>query len=106
MTVDEYIAGADPAAQPMLRDLRAVIRAAVPRAMEKISYGMPYYEQDGRRVAYFAAFKRHVGLYGFGADAIAAHGLQAHLAAKSTLRFPIGEPLPLDRIRAMVAARA
>jgi hypothetical protein len=41
--VDEYIDAASPAAQPLLRELRRLILAAVPTASERISYGMPTY---------------------------------------------------------------
>jgi uncharacterized protein YdhG (YjbR/CyaY superfamily) len=63
--VDAYIAAAPVPAQPILRHLRQVIKAAAPKAEERISYGMPSYEYYGRLV-YFAAFKNHVGLYAVG----------------------------------------
>ena len=61
--VDAYIAAAPEAVQPILRELRQVIKTAAPHATEMISYGMPSYDQHGR-VAYFAGFAGHVGLYG------------------------------------------
>lgn len=39
--VDAYMATAPNAAQPMLRELRQLIREAAPAAKEKMSYGMP-----------------------------------------------------------------
>jgi uncharacterized protein YdhG (YjbR/CyaY superfamily) len=42
--VDAYIAAAPVPAQPILRQLREVIKAAAPNATERISYGMPSYE--------------------------------------------------------------
>src|SRR5690606_26073893 len=52
------IARAPKWAQPLLRELRRVIRKAAPEARESISYRMPYYSQNGR-LAYFAAFTSH-----------------------------------------------
>ena len=98
--VDAYIAAAPRAAQPHLRRLREVIKGAAPKAEEKISYGMPFYEYRGRLV-YFAAFKKHVGLYAVGE----ARGLQRYFYGASTLRFPFGEPLPAAQISRLVKAR-
>lgn len=104
-SVDAYIAAAPMAAQPILRQLRQVIRAAAPKAEERISYGMPTYEHRGRLV-YFAAFKNHVGLYAVGkAQDRYAKELSAYLSGASTARFPIGEPLPVDLISKVVQAR-
>ena len=67
VTVDEYIGTQAGEAQPRLRELRAIIRAAEPQAIEVISYGMPMYKLDGRRV-HFGAAKRHCALYGSAID--------------------------------------
>ena len=103
--VDAYIAAAPLVAQPILRDLRQVIKAAAPKADETISYGMPSYDYHGRLV-YFAAFKNHVGLYAVGqAHDGYSKGLSAYLSGKSTARFPIDKALPADLIRKVVRAR-
>jgi len=103
--VDAYIAAAPEAVRPILRELRQVIKTAAPHATEKISYGMPAYDQHGR-VAYFAGFAGHVGLYGV------AHVASDHdddigkfLENQSTLRFPVGQALPVALIRRLVKAR-
>jgi uncharacterized protein YdhG (YjbR/CyaY superfamily) len=103
--VDAYIAAAPVSAQPILRQLRSVIKAAAPKAEERISYGMPSYEYHGRLV-YFAAFKNHVGLYAVGQEQDSyAKELSGYLSGKSTARFPIGQPLPIALIRKVVKAR-
>ena len=103
--VDAYIAAAPVQAQPILRQLRDVIKAAAPKAEERISYGMPSYEHHGRLV-YFAAFKNHVGLYAVGQEHDSyAKELRGYLTGKSTARFPIGKPLPIALIRKVVKAR-
>jgi uncharacterized protein YdhG (YjbR/CyaY superfamily) len=98
--VDEYIAAAPKAAQPLLRQLRRTVKAAAPKATERISYRIPFYEYKGRLI-YFAAFKDHVSMYPSGD----AKGLEAYLTEKATLRFPLGRPLPLDRIRTLIVER-
>ena len=103
--VQAYIAAAPEAARPMLRQLRRLIRAAAPRANERLSYGIPFYEQNGR-VAYFAGYQRHVGLYLVGeAKNRHAKELKRYRVAKATARFPIGEPLPVALITKLVKAR-
>jgi hypothetical protein len=69
-TVDEYIAAQSEQAQARLREMRAVIRAAVPQAAEVISYGMPTYRL-GRATVHFGAARRHCALYGAATDACA-----------------------------------
>jgi|HubBroStandDraft_3_1064219.scaffolds.fasta_scaffold36610_3 uncharacterized protein YdhG (YjbR/CyaY superfamily) len=103
--VDAYIAAADEAAQPTLRRLREIIRSAVPDAVEKISYGMPYYAYHGR-LAYFAAHKHHVGLYALGPASRYSAELQRYAAARSTLQFPFGAELPADALRRLVEQQA
>lgn len=103
--VDAYIAAAPEAAQPMLRQVRRLIKAAAPKAEEKISYGMPFYEHHGRLV-YFAAWQNHIALYaGIPAKNIYEKELKQYMGAKSTVRFPIGHPLPVTLIKKLVKAR-
>ena len=103
--VDAYIASAPEAVQPMLRELRALIKAAAPEASERISYGMPDYEDHGP-VANFAGYKNHVGLYGvIHEDSVIDDEAKQYLENRSTLRFPAGRPLPAALIKKAVAAR-
>lgn len=103
--VAAYIAAAPRAAQPMLRQLREAIRTSAPKAEERISYGMPLYEQQGRLV-YFAGYEHHVALYAaVPSNNLYAGELEKYMAARSTIKFPIGRPLPLALIRKVVKAR-
>ena len=103
--VDAYIAAAPKAAQPMLSQLRQVIKTAAPQAKEKISYGMPHFEHHGR-LAYFAGYEGHVGLYGV-AHVASEHDddVTQYLENQSTLRFPVGQRLPVALIRKLIRAR-
>jgi uncharacterized protein YdhG (YjbR/CyaY superfamily) len=103
-SVDEYIAAAPEQSRPILKELRATIRAAAPQAEERISYGMPSYHLNGR-LTYFQAHARHVGLYAFNADDARRVGLENHLAAKATLQFPLDQPLPTAAIRRLIEQR-
>jgi uncharacterized protein YdhG (YjbR/CyaY superfamily) len=105
--VDAYIAAAPAAVQAELRKLRAMIRAEAPQATEKMSYGIPFYEYGEKpntfqsRLIYFAAQKNHIAVYPAGE----AKGLEQYLTERSTLRFPIGKPLPMAKIRTLVRTR-
>jgi uncharacterized protein YdhG (YjbR/CyaY superfamily) len=61
-SMDEYIASAPPMVRSILNEIRRVIRHTVPDAKEGISYQMPALKLD-RTFIYFAAFKKHVGIY-------------------------------------------
>ena len=103
--VDAYIAIAPKEVRPKLKELRAVIRKAAPDAEERISYRMPYYSYKGR-LAYFAAFKNHIGLY-VPTPVVEEHKneLKNYEAAKATVRFPLDKKLPLGLIKKLVKAR-
>jgi len=98
--VDAYIAAAPKAAQPHLRQLRAALKEAAPKAEERISYGIVGYFYP-TRVVYFGGHAKHVALYPAGD----AKGLEKYLYGASTLRFPLDEPLPIARIKSLVRAR-
>src|SRR5260370_18254932 len=105
--VDAYIAAADKAVQPMLRELRQAIKSAAPKAEEKLSYRMPFYAYHGRLI-YYGAHKTHVGMYpiiGREKD-LYAKELKPYMAAKATLQFPIGQPIPIALVKKVVRERA
>lgn len=102
--VDLYIAAAPSPAQPMLQELRELVKREAPGAVERLSYGMPFYELGGR-LLYFAAHKAHVGVYGLVGAVGAPAGLEAHLAERGTLRFPFGQRLPISELQSALRAR-
>jgi uncharacterized protein YdhG (YjbR/CyaY superfamily) len=103
-TVDEYIAAQSAEAQPRLRELRTIIRAAVPEAEEVISYGMPTYK-FGAGSVYFGAAKHHCALYGSAMGAFAEE-LRGFETSKGTVRFPLDQPIPADLVHKLVVAKA
>ena len=104
-SIDEYIAAFPEETQKILEALRAVIKAAVPEAKEKISYQMPTFDLNGNLV-HFAAFKNHIGFYPTpsGIEAFKQE-LSGYAGAKGSVQFPINQPLPLDLIRRIVEYR-
>ena len=103
--VDAYIAAAPKEVQPKLREMRSLIQKTAPKAVEKISYGMPYYDYNGR-LAYFSHWKSHVGLY-VPTPVIQEHAteLTGYETNKATVRFPLEKKLPVGLIKKLVKAR-
>jgi uncharacterized protein YdhG (YjbR/CyaY superfamily) len=103
--VSEYIAAAPKEVQEKLKELRVAIKSVVPNAMEKLSYGMPYYGYKGR-LAYFAFARAHIGLY-ITPPIIQEHKneLKDYETAKATIRFPLDKKLPIALIKKLIKAR-
>ena len=103
-TIDEYIGSCPADVRPLLERVRRTIRGAVPAAGETISYGLPSITLDGRDLLSFAAGKHHIGIYPLPAvDDAFARELAPYRVAKSTVRFPLGQPLPDDMIARLAA---
>jgi uncharacterized protein YdhG (YjbR/CyaY superfamily) len=104
--VDTYISEAPKNVQGKLKELRALIKEVAPNAVERISYGMPYYEYKGRLV-YFAFAKSHIGLYGLSAPILQEYKkeLLPFMAAKATIRLPLDSDLPIGLIKKLIKAR-
>lgn len=103
-TVEEYIASTPKEVQGKLKELRGVIKKIAPKATERISYGMPFYEYHGRLV-YFASMKGYIGLY-IPPPIIANHAkeLQAYATTKSAIHLPL-QKLPTALIQKLIKAR-
>ncbi|MFI4934513.1 MAG: iron chaperone [Caulobacterales bacterium] len=104
--MDAYIAAAASAAQPALRRIREIFRAAAPDAAEIISYKMPAFRGHGILI-YFGAFKSHIGLFPpVGGDAPLLEALARYRGPKGNLQFPLDEPLPEALIQRIARLRA
>jgi uncharacterized protein YdhG (YjbR/CyaY superfamily) len=105
-TIDEYLARLPADKRAALRRLRTIIRAAVPRVEECISYQLPAFRLDGRMLMWFGASTKQCALYP-GAFPIAAHrdALARYDTSKGTIRFDPKQPLPLTLVRELVRSR-
>ena len=99
--IDEYIEAQSESVQPRLREIRAVIRSAIPGAEEKISWSMPTFWK-GRNIIHFAASKKHIGLYpGDEATERFAEELKDYDISKGTIRLRYDQELPVHLISAI-----
>ena len=104
-TIDEYIATYPSDVQAILRKIRATIAKAIPKAQEKISYRIPAFALDGD-VVYFAAFKKHIGVFPPVRDVKLKKEIARYAGPKGNLQFPLAEPIPYPLIGRIAKARA
>ena len=104
-TIDEYIAMYPPDIQAILRKIRATIAKALPKAQEKISYRIPAFWHDGD-IIYFAAFKKHIGLYPPVRDPKLKKEVARYAGPKGNLQFPLTERIPYALIARIAKMRA
>jgi uncharacterized protein YdhG (YjbR/CyaY superfamily) len=103
--IDEYIASFSQEVRAILERIRLTIKNAAPDAQETISYKMPAFAQDGILV-YFAAFKKHIGLYPpVSGDAKLEKAIAPYAGEKGNLRLPLDQPIPYELIEKIVKLR-
>ena len=107
LEIDRYLAGLDEPKRSTLEALRQTILAVVPDAEQCISYGLPAFKVNGKVVAGFAAFKRHLSYLPHSGSVLSALGddLAGYEMTKGSLHFPIDEPLPERLVRKLVTTR-
>jgi uncharacterized protein YdhG (YjbR/CyaY superfamily) len=104
-SIDAYIAAQSIAVQPRLRRIRTIVREEAPNAEETISYRMPAFMLGGA-LFYFAAFKKHIGIYPpVRGDAALLHALAPYRGEKGNLSFPLAEAMPYELIRRVARQR-
>jgi len=105
-SIDEYIATFPKDTQKILETLRGTIKAAAPKAEEKISYQMPTFTLNGKYLVYFAGWKTHIAFYGAPrGNAEFKEDLSAYETGQGTLKFPLDKPMPLKLITKIVKFR-
>src|SRR6185436_20384561 len=104
-TISEYINKAPKEAKAKLREMRATIKKAAPKAKEGIKWSMPaFYEK--RILVMFAAFKDHVSLFPTGSVLkYFTKDLKKFKHSKGTVQFPFNKPLPKGLIKKITAYR-
>ena len=105
-THDEYFASLPEEIRQRLEQVQREVELRVPGATRTISYNMPAFKTE-RTFFYFAAFKKHIGIY---PPVLNDQPLIAETAAfrgaKGNLSFPHDQELPLKLIGSVAAALA
>lgn len=104
-TIDDYLATVSPDKRAALEKLRRTIRAAVPRAEECISYGVPAFRLDGKVLVWFAAASHHCSFFPGAVLADYEEELEGFETSKGTVRFQPDHLLPAALVRKLVKAR-
>ena len=106
-STDAYLAKLPADQRAALEKLRKAIKAAAPKAEEMVSYGLPAFSLNGRRLVCFGATKTHCAFYPMSGETIAAHkkDLAAYDTSTGTIRFRPDTPLPAALVKKLVKAR-
>jgi uncharacterized protein YdhG (YjbR/CyaY superfamily) len=105
--IDEFLGGLPERMRKPLENLRRTIAAAAPEAVEGIAYGVPAFKYRRRPLVSFGAGKDHCSFYVQSPAVMEAHRdeLAGYDTAKGTIRFQPDEPLPVELVTKLVAAR-
>jgi uncharacterized protein YdhG (YjbR/CyaY superfamily) len=105
-SIDDYLASVSPESKIVLSEIRQLIREKVPNATEAISYQVPAFKLS-RTFIYFAAFKKHIGIYPpVTGDKTLSDELLPYAGDKGNLKFPLDQPMPYELIGRVVVALA
>ena len=104
-TVAEFLARAPADKRAALKTVRRAIRAAAPRAIEGLSYGLVGYKYRGRPLIYIGYAKEHCGLYGDVFGHLDPKELARYPHSRGTLRFPASDPIPARLVTKIVKGR-
>ena len=103
---EDYMASQSAEVRGLLEQIQKKVEARIPGAERTISYNMPAYKKE-RTFFYFAAFKKHIGIYPPVTEDLAIiDATRAHRGPKGNLSFPYSEGLPLALIGRVAAALA
>lgn len=105
--VRAYLAALPPPARRRMQEMRTIIRAIAPDAVEHFSYRIPGFRLDGKVFVYSAAFKAHTSVYPMGAKIRRANAaaLKGYKMSTGTIQFPLDRPLPVALVKRLIKAR-
>ena len=86
--------------------MRATILKSAPDAEEAMSYAIPTFKLNGSNLIRFATFKNHIGFYATPSVHIAfGKELAKYKQGKSSVQFPLDDPMPITSIPKIVKFR-
>jgi uncharacterized protein YdhG (YjbR/CyaY superfamily) len=105
--VDQYLEGLPAEAVFSLQALRRQVLEIVPNGEECISYAMPCVKLNGKAVAGYAAFKKHIGYFPHSGNIVPQLSEELANRKQTTggFQFELGEVLPDDLVGKLVSLR-
>ncbi|MDP1711361.1 MAG: DUF1801 domain-containing protein [Candidatus Nanopelagicaceae bacterium] len=105
--VDLYLSKVPEPQRSTLKELRKLIRAALPKAEECLSYNMPAYKVEGQVIAGFASAKKHCSYYPFSGRTLATLSAEVskYVTTKGSLHFAVDKCIPATLVNKLVKTR-
>jgi uncharacterized protein YdhG (YjbR/CyaY superfamily) len=105
-TVDKFLMLQNSVTGKTLSKMRRAIKAAAPKAEEKIAYGIPYYRYNGPLAA-FMSHKNHCSLVtmSYGIIKKMKNDLKPYKVSGTTIHFPHDKALPSSLVKKIIKAR-
>lgn len=105
-SIDAYIAALPEPARGVATNLRRLILATAPGAVEAIRYDMPAFQIGKTTFLHFGCWKNHVGIYPvYRGDAAFEALVGPFRSGKDTVRLQYRDTLPTDVVIRIVNAR-
>ena len=93
--VDSYIIKFDAEKQRRLMAIRSIVFEKYPNATERIYYGIPTVEVDGKIILHYAAYKNHISLItGYDLTDFLKSKYPQYRYTRATLIMPDDQPFP------------
>ena len=98
--VELYILKFDDEKQGRLSKIRSIVHEKFPNATERIYYGIPTVEQNGKIILHYAAYKNHVSaIVGYDLGAFLQEKYPEYQYTRATVIFPDKEPFSEDFVK-------
>lgn len=105
--VDKFLAAVPEPQRSTLQELREMLKKILPDGEEKIHYGVPAIQLNGKSIAGYASAKKHCSYYPHSGALLdqLSDQLTKFNYSKGTLHFPVDKCLPITLVRKLVKAR-
>ncbi len=104
--IDDYLEGVPAPEKSALLALRQQILALVPDAVECISYQVPCFKLNGKAVAGFAPYKKHLSYFPFSGQTIKAlPQFDSFSQTQGALHFSVEKPLTDNEVKLLIDRR-
>jgi uncharacterized protein YdhG (YjbR/CyaY superfamily) len=105
--VDAFLAKVPADKRAALQKLRKTIKAAAPKAVELINYGVPMFRLDGKNLVSYAAAAKHCSFYVQSPAVMRAFAaeLKDYKQGKGSIQFAADKPIPATLVTKLVKAR-